>query len=203
MAGAKGNPLAALTEVVKGDLTVYGVIRTLDLRSSGGALRVKVKQSALGKLLDRRFASRALKLDVESRELSTIWQVEDGAGKPVVEVVHRFPYNTPFAEGSPSGRGFELRGPKGVVVAYTDQLGRFFGTTLVVHDDAGKARLQVRASGFRARLTFSRPDGEALLDLVRGSHPGERWRALWMKKGLTTPDRQALGTALVLALLWV
>ncbi len=197
------HALASLGEIITGDLTVYGVIRTLDLRSSGGSVRVKVKQSALGQMLDRSFALRVLKRDVETRELSTLWNLEDGGGKSLGEAVHRFPYNTPFAEGAPSGRGFELRENAGPVFVYTDQLGRFFKTTLVVHDATGTPQIHVRAATLRSRLTFERPDGEALLDLTRGTHPGERWRTIWVKRGMNPADRRLLGAALVLALLWV
>lgn len=197
------SSLAPLAEIIRGDLTVYGVIRTLDLRSSGGSVRVKVKQSALGQLLDGRFARRVLRLDVDTRELSTLWTIEDGGGKALGEAVHRFPYNTPFAEGAPSGRGFELRDNAGPVFVFTDQLGRFFKTTLVINDGAGVARVHVRSGSLRSRLTFERPDGEGLLDLARGTNPGERWRTLWLKKGLAPEDKRVLGAALVLSLLWI
>ncbi|MDF1565101.1 MAG: hypothetical protein P1V51_18840 [Deltaproteobacteria bacterium] len=197
------SSLAPLAELVRGDLTVFGMIRTLDLRSSGGMVRLKVKQSALGQLLDKRFARRALRLDVDTRELDTVWRVEDGGGHSHGEAVHRFPYNTPFAEGAPSGRGFELRDDAGLVFAHTDQIGRFLRTVLVVRDAAGVARVHVRPSSLRSRLTFERPEGEALLDLTRGSTPGERWRTIWVKRDLEPAQRELVGAALVLALLWV
>lgn len=197
-----GASLAPLGAIVRQDLMVFGVLRTLDLRSGGGVLRVRVEQSALGRLLDRSFVRRALRLEVEGQELSTIWRLEDGSGRCVGRAEHRFPYNTPFAEGAPSGRGFEVRDGEGKTFVYSDQIGRFFSPTLVVRDAAGAARVHVTPSGLRSRLVLARPEGEALLDVVRGTRPGERWRCLWVREGLPEGERRVLGAALVLALLW-
>jgi len=194
--------LVGLAKIVREDLVVYGLLRSLDLRSSGGHLRLRIQQSAMGKLLDRRFAARVLRLDFESRELDTRYELETGSGEGLASLVHRFPYNTPFAEGSPGGRGMELVNTKGEVIAFSDQKGRFLRPTLLIRDAEGALRGQVVAAAMKRRLSVTRADGEAVLDLVRASAAGEKWRVLWTKEGLSGEASNWRAVCALFAMLW-
>lgn len=193
----------ALGALVHGELRVAITARATTFRGSRGKTlgTLRVVRTPLRRLTEAAFRRRVARLAVDATELESVWRAEVG-GRPVADVVHLFPHNVFAPAGTPPGRGYEVRSPKGRVLGFTDQRGRLVSPTLLYHDAAGPLRVRAVLGGMRTRLTFEDPDGRPLFDLSRRPFAREGWRALWISPDLDDETREALGACLLVALLW-
>lgn len=192
----------ALAQLIQPQLRLYSGFRSYDARTRDGAdlATLRIARSPLTALLDRSFVARLRKLDFEGRDLETVWRFEL-RGKHVADVVHLFPHNLK-PQGSPPGRGFEVRMPSGEVLGFSDQEGRFFSPKLLYRDGTGQHRVSCTARSLRSRLAFESTRGEPLMDCGRPRSRKERWQVSWLRPDLDEATRLHLAGCLLIALLW-
>lgn len=155
------------------------------------------------KLVDPRFLRSLLKGEAATTDLEAVWTLS-AEGRRVYEVVQLFPYSLLTPEGSPSARGYELRDPRGRVVAYTDGSGRLVAPALHVLVPGVGETVRVIARGFKTHLAFVAPDGRPVADAFfsRAGLVAGAYRLAWIRPGLDRPIAEAVGRGLVLASLW-
>lgn len=184
------------------DLRVHAGFRSVGFRVGGATVAtLRVQRSPLDVLTQKALRSRVLRLEVEGPELDTVWRAEVG-GHHVGDVVHLFPHNVLTPTGTPPGRGYEVRTPKGKVLGFTDQTGRFLSPSLLFHDGSGALQVRVVLGALRTRLSFQDPEGGPLMDLMRRIAAKESWRAMWLRPDLDEATREVLGASLLVTLLW-
>lgn len=186
--------------LIQTGLRIEGQLWSFRFRAPDGRVlgRLDCTRNMLSQARDQGFLRRVKQWDVEARDLDTWWKLAV-SGEEAARIVHLFPHNF-MAEGSPKGRGFEVRDGKGHVIGVTDQVGRFLRPVLEYRDGTGQLQLTVERPAFAGRLSVADPQGDPVADFGRDSQ--RVWHLRWLRADLDDDQKAHLAGCLAVATLW-